>query len=435
MFLQNLSLTVYGYFNDKRRYGCGFSSKLHDASVRLNMSPAQLKSYQREKLKHFLIHALKSPYWEARFQRYSVDPYSDEPEVELEKLPVLTKKEVKENIEGIRISTVSPQYAINTSGTTGAGLKFWETQESEAERWAVWWRYRSSYGVKRGVWCGLFGGRSFISLEETRQFYRINYASQQVLFSCYHLSPKNIGIYIRHLNDLQLKWLHGYPSFFSELSFLARKYNFRLNYVPDLITLGAENLSSYQALQIEAFFKVKPSQHYGLAESVANFSQMKGDDYLKVDEDFSYVEFLGEDRYGKEIIGTNFTNFAFPLIRYSTGDMASIKDDVVFPRQVLSIDGRSEDVVVLRTGERIGRLDHVFKKALFVDEAQIIQKNLDRIEVNIVKNERWDGFSEGFLEAEFQKRLGSDITIVFRLVENIERTSTGKLRFVVSEVS
>lgn len=430
-FLQSFALTLFGFFNDLRRYG-GHYSQI-EKTIK-NRSADDLKEFQKSRLSAFLINARKSEYWDAKFSEYDVNPLLN-PFEEIKKLPILTKKEVKDNFERITIrDNNSKLISIHTSGTTGSGLVFFESKQSEAERWATWWRYREAHGITRGEWCALFGGRSIISPDIRKPpFHRVNYASKQVLFSCYHLSEDTVANYIQVIENKRLNWIHGYPSFISEVASLAISNGIKLKHKPQFITLGAENLSAHQERIIECFFGVKPIQHYGLAESTANFSQLKGDKFLTVDEDFAFVEFL-EHSEEKKIIGTNLSNLNFPLIRYDTGDLASDVNETVFPRHVGFVDGRSEDVITLSDGKKIGRLDHIFKDSLYVDEAQIYQEAVGSIEVRIKKNHRWSDASERDLRESFTERLGSSVEIKFVYVNKIPRTKSGKLRFVISEV-
>ncbi|MEI6085888.1 MAG: phenylacetate--CoA ligase family protein, partial [Verrucomicrobiota bacterium] len=94
------------------------------------------------------------------------------------------------------------------------------------------------------------------------------------------------------------------------------------------------------------------------------------------------------------------------------------------------IEGRVEDYVRTPAGRLIGRLDHLFKDAQHVREAQIVQRQLDEIIVRVVKA---GNFDEAPVRAEARQRLG-DMKVRFEYVEKIERTKAGKFRFVISEL-
>lgn len=434
VWMQNLALSLFALLNDHRRYGGGYKNIEKEVISTFDFGEQKIKCVQAERLRAHLNNAVKSRYWSRVFKEYGVDVNGD-PEQELRKLPIITKKDVRENAQDILISDISDKlYSVHTSGTTGAGLCLWETREAEAIRWATWWRYRIANGIEHSSWCGLFAGRDIIRQGcKKPPFYRINYKSKQVLFSCFNLSKESVVSYVDAINKFGFEWLHGYPSFLSELSSLAIQAGVELENRPRIITLSCENLTESRMRLIESFFGVKPIQHYGLAESVANFSQYPNDDFLTVDEDFSYVEFIG-DGEAKKIVGTNFTNPAFPLFRYDTDDVAVNVNENVFPRTLACIDGRAAEEITLPSGRKIGQLDLLFKDVFFVNESQIYQPVIDKIIVRMVVNSSWNEGSETFLMEVFRKRMGDEVTITFEYVDKIKRTSTGKVRSVISKV-
>ena len=152
-----------------------------------------------------------------------------------------------------------------------------------------------------------------------------------------------------------------------------------LGYHVRWVTVGGENLLKGQEEVMTRAFGIRPLQHYGLAEAVANISQCERG-RLHVDEDFAAVEFLPEESgQGHRIVGCNFTNLATPLLRYDTGDVVTIDEQGCGcgrpGRVVAAIDGRREDYVELGNGARVGRMDHVFKDMTNIREAQIVYRS------------------------------------------------------------
>jgi len=211
----------------------------------------------------------------------------------------------------------------------------------------------------------------------------------------------------------------------------------RLAYRPDIVTTGAETLLPHQKHIIETAFGTCCRQHYGLTEGVANISECP-EGCLHVDEDYAVVEFLpiGANRY--RIIGTGVSNYAFPLLRYDTGDIAELSPTSVHcscgraGRVAHSIDGRIEDYILLPDGTKIGRLDHVFKDMINIKEAQVLQDDPASVVFRIVRNSRYTERDEQHLLRDVRQRLGSDIKIELVYVDAVERIRTQKLRFVIS---
>jgi len=443
IWLQNQMVALHGWRINRTRYGKAFYAHLKGYEERRAWDTQRLRNYRDQKLHRFLKHCEKSvPYYRTLFREMRISSDDIRTLEDLSCLPVLTKETVQKRYSEFLSEAIPKKMRIiaHTSGTTGGGLRFATTAEALSEQWAMWWRYRGWHGIQKGTWCGYFGGRSIVPLTQNRPpFWRHNYPARQILFSGYHMSPDNMGDYVAKLRKSQPPWLHGYPSLLALLGSFMLDTNKELGYQPKWITIGAESLLPQQALLMEKAFGVKPVQHYGLAEAVANISECP-EGKLHVDEDFSAVEFIpNEDGPGYKIVGTNFTNPATPLVRYDTGDIAWLSEKESCPcgrpgRIVSRIDGRKEDYIILRNGARIGRMDHIFKDLINIREAQIYQQQPGEIILRVVKGKNFSQKDEDTLLVESRKRVGDDTHIDIDYVDAIERSKRGKLRFVVSDV-
>jgi phenylacetate-CoA ligase len=156
------------------------------------------------------------------------------------------------------------------------------------------------------------------------------------------------------------------------------------------------------------------------------------------DQDFAFTEFIPVDEQTPEvcrIVGTNYNNPAFPLIRYDTGDIAHIRWEKDGSPSILSIDGRQEDYITLPNGVKLGRLDHIFKDLTEVQEAQIYQPELGKVILRIVKGPNYDTINqEKSVISETRKRVGNDIKINIEYLDSIPKTKSGKLKFVISDI-
>jgi len=357
-------------------------------------------------------------------------------------LPILDKQTVQENLADFHsdLKNQMRYSTVHTSGTTGTGLIFPVTLEAEQEQWAVWWRYRARFDLDRHTSYAHFHGKSVVPFERSKPpFWRVNRPGRQILFSAYHMSEHNLPYYVDELNRRQPPWIQGYPSLLGILASFMLEEGYELNYGPKVITVGAENLLPQQKLVIERAFGKPCRQHYGMAEGVANISECP-EGRLHVDEDYAYVEFLSIDNDSYRIIGTGYTNNAFPLLRYDTGDIAKLESPEeecpcgCIGRLVKSIDGRKEDYILTPDGRRIGRLDHIFKDMVNVRECQVFQEHVERIVFRVVRGKEYSKRDERMFLREARKRLGNRIVIDIDYVQAIERTRRGKLRFVVSKV-
>jgi phenylacetate-CoA ligase len=92
-----------------------------------------------------------------------------------------------------------------------------------------------------------------------------------------------------------------------------------------------------------------------------------------------------------------------------------------------------DDVLYSRDGRVIGRLDPVFKSSLPVEEAQIIQDNLDRVRVLCVPAPGFSNATAREIASRLRDRMGP-IEVVIEQVRSIPRSANGKLRSVISNV-
>jgi phenylacetate-CoA ligase len=416
---------------------------MRDVDSRSHLSHAATMAFRDRRLRAFVHHAVETvPFYRDMFRELRISPNDVMTIADLKVLPVLSKREVQNEPSRFSSSSIPARgwLRMHTSGTTGAGLRFFATPEAVREQWAVWWRYRAWHGLTPSVWCGYFGGRSIVPLAQVDPpYWRLNYAGKQIMFSAYHLNDRTAEAYVNQLRHRKPQWLHGYPSMLTLLAAYLLDSGRTLGYEVKWITTGAENLLDQQANLIERAFGVSPRQHYGMAEAVANFSECTLG-RLHVDEDFAAVEFVptGSDNTYR-VIGTNFTNPATPLLRYDVQDVVEIDHQRCHcglpGRIVKRVDGRLEDYVVLKNGSRIGRLDHIFKDLTSIREAQIIQNAPGAVTIRVVGGSNYGADAERLLLREVRTRLGEDTHVALEYVTAIERSRTGKLRFVRSFVS
>lgn len=438
--LQNIAVNIKGFQIQRERYGTSFDRLLAELEERSFWSQSEIEDFRNKRLAQFVDFAAKNvPDYKVRFQELGLKPGDIQSIDDLSKLPVLSKLEVQRRTDRF-LSDVSRRQIrpASTSGTTGAGLKFFTTRAAIQEQWAVWWRFRRWHGIERGTWSAHFSGSMIVPIPQLRPpFWRYNYPARQIFFSGYHLSSDNLKFYVDELRRRKPPWIHGYPSMITLLAAYVLDSDRKLDYPVRWVSIGAEGLLPHQSDIIEQAFGVKPIQHYGMAEAVANISECPNG-HLHVDEDFAAVEFVPEDSAQHRIVGTNLSNFANPLIRYDTGDLVEPLNALCScgrpGRLVQAIDGRQEDYIVLKNGARVGAMNRLFKDVRNIREAQIYQERAGEVLFRIVRAEQFGVEDERKLLSKAVERLGADTIMHIQYVDEIERTKTGKLRLVVSRV-
>lgn len=432
--------TLYGWRINKRRYGGDWHKVFKQVTQRENLPKELMQEFREYCLRIHLKNASNTAYWKEIFEHYGINTNAADIFSEYKKIPVINKRNVQKNVE----SFLNPYYHGNTyqtktSGSTGAGLSFPMTVLAEQVQWATWWRYRLWHNINPDQWCGYFGGRAIVpSTQKYPPFYRINKSGKQVMFSSYHLNSETVSHYLEVIRKKEIKWLHGYSSQLALLAHLAHEKSLEVPKI-DIITLGAEGVSQKTKELLKEVFNCPVREHYGLAEGVANISEC-GHGNFHIDEDFSMVELMpvykGSNKY--RIIGGNWHNSYFVLLRYDTGDIATLDDRICLcgkPGRIVSqIDGRSEDYIVLKDGTRVGSLNQIFKVISEAREAQIYQRIAGYVTVRIVKGGNYDKKSEEALTKKFHEFFGPKLEFKIEYWDELPRTTAGKLRMVVSEL-
>lgn len=203
----------------------------------------------------------------------------------------------------------------------------------------------------------------------------------------------------------------------------------------------SESVLAFQRETIEAAFGAPVRDHYSSTERVVSMTSCS-EDRLHVDMEFGIVEVEPQEETDEYVRGplivTGLPYYACPFVRYRIGDVGTLSKKPCpcgRPGDVfLDIDGRIEDYVVTPSGNLVGRLDHVFKGQYDVAEAQIVQKDPARLDVNIVPAPGYGEHSAEQIVKSFQTRLGRGMAVEIHVVDNIPREPNGKFRAVKSEL-
>jgi phenylacetate-CoA ligase len=164
-----------------------------------------------------------------------------------------------------------------------------------------------------------------------RSVLRVNSFSDHDLLSSYNFL-KNKRPYL----------LQAHPSTVSAIADLVRRKGFKPEKLFTVFEPTGETLFEKNVQLIENYLKCRVYNRYGNAEFgvVAHSTSSSSYRSLKVFERAFYVEEVKQSN----MIVTCFTNYGFPLIRYDTGDVATVEyeKDGLFLKDIL---GRQHDIV------------------------------------------------------------------------------------------
>jgi len=446
VFTQNLFVSMAGQQRFRNRFSDHFHAALEQWRVTIEGPEEVLREIQRERLLRLVERAHEhSPFYkDVPAPSYASDAVEAIEET-LSNFPVLEKRTYRENTEKI-IARDIPSRVMRrgmTSGTTGTALRLYYTRETEAEEYASVWRLREQLGVGLHDPHFTFTGKIIVPVTQTRApYWRNNSYSNQLLFSLYHMSPKNLELYVDRLHETDAVYVNGYPSALHLVAreMLATGTTLTRGQLKAVFT-SSESLLAFQREDIEEAFGAKVWDRYGSAEFAVSMTGCS-EQNLHVDMEYCIVEVEAieetDDYVRGELLVTGLANNATPFIRYRIGDVGTrLKKPCPCgrPGDVFSdVDGRVEDFIVTPSGRMIGRMDHIFKSMDQVEEAQILQTTPEAIEVVFVPGASFDSTTETKLRREIRARLGDEISVKLHGVTEIGREPNGKFRAVKSTI-
>lgn len=359
----------------------------------------------------------------------------------LENWPILEKTTLRSNPADFIADdqTRSKMFHDHTSGTTGTSLDLWLTKDTVKNWYALFEaRTRKWYGLTRKDRWAILGGQLVTPVNQKKPpFWVWNAGLNQLYLSSYHLAPDMIPAYLDALVKYRIRYILGYPSAISALAQEALRLK-RKDVLMDVVIANAEPLYDFQRHSISEAFGCPVRETYGMAEIVAAASECEHGS-LHQWPDTGIIETAPDvDDAPADLICTGLINADMPLIRYRVGDSGNLSKAKCSCGRTLplieKIEGRSDDLLYTSDGRRIGRLDPIFKGGLPVREAQIIQKSLTGLKVLFVPDVNFDRHVLKELAGRIRDRMG-DVAVDFEEVRNIPRTSRGKFRAVVCQLS
>lgn len=406
------------------------------------------RAWREERLAYILRRAAADvPYYREQWARRRAAGDRSSVEV-LDNWPVLSKEALRATPRTFLADDCDPKdmYYEHTSGTTGKPLHIWLSRETLRAWFALFEaRSRRWYGVDRNTRWAILGGQLVAPVTRERPpFWVWNMGLNQLYLSAYHLAPDNIAAYLEAMKKYEVRYLLGYPS---GIYRLAQEIIDQKLAAPRLqvAIANAEPLLDHQRQMISQAFDCPARETYGMAEIAAAASECEMG-RLHIWSEAGYIEIVADEAdepvaagEAGRLIATGLMNPDMPLIRYETGDRATMAAGGCACGRTLpvlaAIEGRVDDVVITRDGRHIGRLDPVFKADIPIREAQIIQEDWDVIRVLYVPTEAYTAEDGDMLVRRIQDRAGDDMTVILEVVEAVPRTANGKFRAVISRVS
>lgn len=434
VWLQNLLVSYYGAQEHRRRYGGVFKETCQELAKTEFMKRDELTAIVNESLKKILETAISTvPYYKAL----------DISAPELGNFPILERQAIAENSDLFLSNKYNTKGLLTlfTGGSTGTALKVHLTKETRQRTYAFWSRFYNNIGFNIGEKKASFVGRKVQDPQnDTPPFWRYNIIDKQLIFSSFHMSEKNLPLYINKLNEFKPVLIEGYPLSILRLAEFINNNGIKLSFTPKGLSTSSENFTLEQRSLMEKAFNCRVFDQYGSAESVIFASECEFG-VKHVSPEYGVLEVLNTSGEIKsegegEFIVTTLLNDAMPLIRYKIGDLGKIRlANCKCGREtpiIESLHGKSGAVIVSE-GKRVptAALAIAFEYIEEIKNAQIIQNDANKIIVKLSVKPGFAKEQEDFMRWELQKMLGNNLTIEVQYVDEIPPSPNGKYQMVV----
>jgi phenylacetate-CoA ligase len=445
-FIQNILISIYGYYWKRRRYGGVFEKHILIFKAHERFSEKQWEDYQTKELRKLLIHAFTTvPFYKKLYEEngFSLSSFQQFEISDLKKLPFLEKEDLRKFGDSELLSSKRVRgkfYA--SSGSTGTPVKIYFSKKSH-QIWSALYetRVRNWAGVNFKDSRIMIGGRRVLPNNQQKPpFYRYNHAEKQYYFSAYHISLKNTKFYVEAINESRAAYIVGYAMSIFLLAKNIQSQQLKVNPLKAILT-SSEKLTLVMRNTIEEVFKCKVFDAYSGVEACGLISENQVGELI-FSNDSGIMEILnanGEDvKSGEtgEVIATGFINYDQPLIRYRIGDCVNLSKKQQSKSgchmlMIEEIEGRAEDVVIGVNGQQMVRFHGIFINIPLLILAQVIQISLKEMIIKLVVEEQFDKNYEQVMISRLTSQLGA-VSISFEYVSEIEKTKSGKYKAVIS---
>ena len=392
-----------------------------------------VKDYQAHKLKALLLHCFREiPYYSSAFREYGVDPRGDDPFVELKKLPILTKAEVRNNHSlFIKAKSAEKLIRLQTSGTTGEPMVAYTSRSQWVMEQGCIWRQWKWAGYRFRDRIAIF--RSYARNPDQPKI-KIDRLKNWAYFSVFDMDDGSLGEYVEFLQGWRPSFLRGYPSSIQLLSEYVIRKNIEIAGIK-AVFVASEVCTDTLRDRVREAFGASVFDHYGQAEITAMFHDCEVHEGMHVDWEYGYCELIpAEEQPGlSRLIATNLHNRAMPLLRYDTGDYVQgdwreCSCDRT-SKVVNKIHGRQDEYLLALDSVRIPTVNlyTFFADRSMVKRFQLIQTAPGALDVNIeFWNDDFDAVDEC---AVIKNRLESISRLHVTVKQNSEWVQVGEGKF------
>lgn len=420
-----------------------------------NWSYERLRDYQLFKLKKLIDHSCRNvPYYQKLFKKLKLNPEDFNSLLDLEKIPFLTKNDIRKNPSDLIAKDVSKNDLnhATTGGSTGTPLEFYLPKTNGPITKAFEWRHWNWMGYNIGDKSMVLRGHTLESKKRNpKVWWEYDKTKNNLILSPYDMNERNLPKFIAKIEEFKPKFIRAYASNLEVIGRFARERNIKINQEKYLkgISTTSETVYSHQKKLIEEIFSCPIYDKYGNSEQTNILGMCEKREGYHDFMEYGITEIV--DHNGRliikegqegEMVVTGLHNLAMPLIRYKPEDRAVFTHEKCSCGRKLplikKIGGRVQELIVGKDGRLISMTGFLFaahgKFFGSVKKLQFVQEKKGSALLKVVKNKDAKvGAAE--IKKELEESTGNQINLKVIFVEDIPRTKRGKYKYLIQKLS
>jgi phenylacetate-CoA ligase len=410
-------------------------------------SEERIRELQLQRLRRALRHAFnRCPYYAARFGKAGFRPEDIRHLDDLQRLPILTKDDIRNNQEGLLARGVNrASYLDNyTGGSTGSPISFKVSKRRWASRKATTLRHDLWCGWKVGNWMGvLWGHPSEQAGAALWEVLRNHLLYREVTLNTFDVQRVSFSRFVQQLHKKRVRFLLAYSRSLLAFAQYVASQRVALPALEAAITT-AECLSPEERAFIEQTLGCRTFDRYGCREFSVIASECESREGMHLAAETLLVEFMAGDHPAEpgevgEVLVTDLVEEAMPFIRYKIGDIGTPMGGRCgcgrgLPRMQM-LAGRVTDFIHTSDDRWLSGIainTYLISQIPAVRQAQICQDSCGHLLFKLVPNGPRSGAPERFLKGRVPKMFGACMTHSIQWVESIPPEPSGKVRVTIS---
>lgn len=413
----------------------------------------RLMEQQLEKIKSLLVHAYhNTPFYKTQFDESGLNPYKFRDFSELEKIPIVTKDEIRKNLPSFIAKTFRQDqiHASETGGTTGVKMKFYRDNGCLSRKEAALYRFEKWTGWEIGEKMGLVwtAQQDYVGHWTKKAQFKNELFGRQVVFPAARMDKESIAAYVDQLIYKKPTMVRAFVSPLYEVARYINNKNIDGICLKGVITTG-EPLYAHQRSEISKAFNCEVFDSYRSREVGPIAQECENHSGMHVNAELLYIETVADGDMSRfdpdvgRIIITDLVNYGMPLIRYDIGDLGGVSLERCACGRSLplmtNLAGRSSDIFFTPDGKLVTAGSLVL---YLVDEApgllgqvQIVQEALDHLAIRMTPDPAPTEEIRDYQKRKVRELFGPRMRVTFEIVAEIPRHASGKYMFTICKIN